>query len=179
MMWLIQNNIFLIIIMVLSACSIFVPKEHLVPKETLIREIAKKFPLRHEEGGRLLSLVFESPQLSLLPEQNRVRIQGQFSATALMLNYKGEFVLSGQLKYDSTQHALFLSEAQIDSLQPGGNLIEGTLKNLIQRKFAEFASQNPLHVFCPDELVLLGAKMEVNQIHIVSDGILIKLHVAK
>lgn len=171
-----QKLLLLLAILGMSACAAFVPKEHLIAKEKLVSALNKEFPMRHEEAGGLLSLTIDSPRLNFIAEQNRISLQGHYTANATLLEIKGDFIFSSKLDYHKEKRAIFLSDARFESFHPGGGYFGEKLKSALNRKVSEFVSNNPLYVFRPDELVLLGVKMEVNKIEVVNDGILIKLN---
>jgi hypothetical protein len=165
----------IIILLVLTSCSVFVPKEHLIPKEKLASALQKKFPIRYEDAGGLVSIVIDSPKLTLVPEQNRVSIKGHYIANATLLEIKGDFVFSSKLTFDKEKRAIFLNEARFDSFEPSGGFFEQKLRTVLNHQVSLFVSENPIYTFKPDELVVLGVKVEVEAIDVVTDGILLKL----
>ena len=176
---LFKKRLLLVFVVALAACSTLLPKQHLIDKQTLVGALQKKFPLQHEEAGGLLSLVIDSPKLTLLPEQNRVSVSGRYLVNATLKEIKGDFVFSSKLRYDAQKRALFLSEAHFDSFASGANPLENKLRSLLDRKISDFVSKNPLYAFRPDELVVLGTKMEIGAIDIVAEGILLQLQAAR
>jgi hypothetical protein len=169
-----QKILLLITVLALSACASFVPKEHVVPKEKLSSALQSKFPLRYDGGG-LLSVAIDSPQLSMLPEQNRVSVQAHYIANAAMLELRGDFVFSSRFSYDPESQAIFLNEVHVDSSLSGGNFFEANLINFLNMNLNEFVNKNPVYVFRPEELVVLGVKMDVSVIEVVNEGILLRL----
>ncbi|MFA6015482.1 MAG: DUF1439 domain-containing protein [Gallionellaceae bacterium] len=174
-----QKLFLLLTLLVLSACAALVPKEHLIPKEKLVSLLNKKFPIQLEEAGGLLSFKIDAPRLNFITEQNRISIKGHYTADATLLKIKGDFVFSSKLDYHKEKRAIFLSDARFESFHPSGGYFADKLRSALNRKVSEFVSNNPLYVFRPDQLVILGVKMEVNKIEVVNDGILIKLNSAK
>jgi len=174
-----QKILLLTIIFVLSACSSLVPKEHLIPKEKLTTTLQNKFPILHQEAGGLFNILIESPQLNLIPEQNRLSIKAHYIANATILELTGDFAFSGKLKYDAEKRDIFLSDAKFDSLQLAGGFLDEKIRNKLNVKISEFAQQTPIYTFKPDELTFLGTQLEISSIDVVNDGILLKLHPLK
>jgi hypothetical protein len=56
-----------------------------------------------------------------------------------------------------------------------GNAIPAIVRTEINRMLNVYAENNPVYQFKPDELVVLGVKVEVDDIVVVPDGILLKL----
>ena len=169
-----QKLLLLVIVLALNACAAFVPKEHVVPKEKLASALESKFPLRYDGSG-LLSVAIDSPQLKMLPEQNRVSVQAHYIANAPMLELKGDFVFSSKLSYDPESQAVFLSEVQLDPSLPSGNFFETNLIYFLNMNLKEFVNKNPVYSFRPEELVVMGVKMDVAAIEVVNEGILLRL----
>jgi len=170
-----NNCLLLFVVLLLSACSSFVPKEHLIPKAKLVSSLEKKFPMRHEGAGGLVTVVIHSPHVTLMPEQNRLSIKGLYTANATPLEIKGNFVFSSKLTYNKGKRAIFLSDARFDSFEPSGGFLEQQLRSALNQQVEEFVSDSPVYTFKPDELVILGVKVDVEAIHVVNNGILLKL----
>jgi hypothetical protein len=165
---------------ILAGCSTLIPKEYLIPKERLVEELQKHSPLHREGGTGVFSITIAARRLSLLPEQNRVGIDSEFSAKATKLGFDGQFHFTSGLRYDTEQRAVFLTEARIDSLQTkSGHELPGTVRSLINRVLSDSRMKNPVYRFRPSDLVVLGNEIEVEAIEVVPDGILLKLRIAQ
>jgi len=175
MLKLLNHSLLLLVVLLLSACSVLIPKEHLIPKEKLVSSLEKKFPMRHEGAGGLLSVVIQSTQITLLPEQNRLSIKGWYTANATLIQIRGNFVFSSKLTYNKKKRAIFLTEARFDSFEPSGGFLEQQLRSALNQQVEQFVSDSPIYTFKPDELVFMGVKVDVEAIDVVNDGILIKL----
>lgn len=70
------------LVLVLSSCAAFIPKEHLISTAQLAGTIQKPFPLHVEKGG-VLSITISQPQFVLYPGQNRFGLNGRFLAHAV------------------------------------------------------------------------------------------------
>jgi hypothetical protein len=163
------------ILLVLTSCSVFVPREHLIPKEKLANALQKKFPIHYEDVGGLVSIMIDSPRLTLVPEQNRVSIKGRYTANATLFEIKGDFVFSSKLTFNKEKQAIFLNEARFDSFDPSGGFFEQKLRSALNHQVSQFVSNNPIYTFKPDELAVMGIKVDVEAIDVTTDGILLKL----
>jgi hypothetical protein len=164
----------LIFVLVLCACAAIIPKEHLIPNDQLTSTMEKHFPLLREKG--LIKVTIDEPELKLKPNQNRLGMNGHFTAHASVLEVEGNFTLSGRLQYNPKQRAVYLQDASLDSLHlKQGISIPEMLRTEINRMLNEYAANNPVYRFKPDELVVLGVKVEVWDIEIVAEGVLLKL----
>jgi hypothetical protein len=164
----------MILVLAISACAEILPKEHLIPKEQLVGTLQKHFPIHQQKGP--FSITIDEPQLNLGSNQNRLGINGHFSARAAMLGVEGNLTISSKLKYNSAQRAIFLQEVSLDSLSlKHGNNIPEILRAEINHMMNDYAANNPVYVFKPDELKILGVELEVEDIAIVPEGIVLKL----
>jgi len=163
-------------VLALTSCAALIPKEHLIPKAQLVSTMQKQFPLHWDKGGGLLSITMDVPQLVLLPVPNRVGMNGHFQAHAALVDIEGDFTASSQLRYDPAQRGGFLQAASLDALnlRKGNNFAE-MLRPYISRILNDYAAKHPLYRFKPDELVVLGVKVEVDGIVVTADGVMLKL----
>jgi hypothetical protein len=169
------NNIIVVIfVLVISACAAIIPTEHLITKDQLTSTMQKHFPLHRERG--MFSITLDVPQLNLDTSLNRIGMAGHFSAHAAILKFEGDFTFSSQLKYDPETRAVFLNGVNLDSLNLNhGNAIPAIVRTEINRMLNEYAANNPAYRFKPDELVVLGVKVAVEDIGVVPGGVLLKL----
>jgi hypothetical protein len=176
MFFVFQRIIAVVLVLALASCAALIPKEHLIPKEQLVSTMQKQFPLHWDKGGGLLSITMDVPQLVLLPVTNRIGMNGHFLAHAALVDIEGDFTASSQLRYDPAQRAVFLQAASLDTLKfkRGNNFVE-MLRPQISRVLSDYAAKQPLYRFKPDELVVLGVKVEVEGIVVTADGVMLKL----
>lgn len=169
-------RLLLVSVLVLSACATIIPKEYLIPKDQMVGTLQKQFPLHWDKGAGLLGIAIDQPQLTLLPEQNRVRLHGRFLAHVPLLDIEGAFDCSSALHYDPTLRAVLLQGVSLDALQlkQGKNLTE-RLRSEISRIMNSYAADHPLYRFKPDELAVLGVSLDVDGIVVTPDGIVLKL----
>ena len=171
-----EKIIIVLIVLVFGACSAIVPTEYLITKDQLTNSMQKQFPLHRESG--LFSITVDAPQLNLNPGQNRFGMTGHFSAHAAIFEIEGDFAFSSQLKYVPEQRTVYLDGVSLDSLHlKHSNSAPEIVKAEVNRMLNEFATNTPLYQFKPDELVVLGVKVDVDKISVVPDGILLKLRI--
>lgn len=101
------------------------PPGHRVSVDVLQRSVAERFPLRYPVQG-LLNLDVQTPALSLLPAQNRLRAAMVVDAAGPALNrsHQGNFDMDFALRYEASDRTLRAHQLRIDrlrfpSLQPG------------------------------------------------------------
>src|SRR5690606_10690365 len=94
-----------------------------VPLEQLQQALTQRFPLRYPVPG-LLNLDLQTPRLSLLPAQNRLRadLAVQAAGPALHQVHQGRFDVDFALRYEASDrtlraHRLRLSRLRFPSLQ--------------------------------------------------------------
>jgi hypothetical protein len=163
-----------VFVLVLSACAVIIPKEHLISKDQLTKTMQKQFPLHREKG--VFSISIDEPQLNLKSGQNRLGMASHFTVHATMLEIEGDFAFSSKLHYDRDQRAVFLQGVSLDSfyLKQGKNIPE-IFRSEIGKILNEYAAKNPVYRFKTDELVMFGVKVEVVDITVVPNGILLEL----
>lgn len=169
-----------VIVCIFLGCATFIPRESFIPKGRLVEELQKHSPLHREKGSGVFSITITATRLSLIPEQNRVSIDGEFSANASKIGLEGHFQFTSGLRYDAEQRAVFLKESRIDSLQTkNGNELPEAVRSLINRMISDSRVQNPVYRFRPSELVVLGTEIEVDSIEVLPNGILLRLRAAQ
>ena len=128
-----------------------------VSKAQLQAALAPRFP-RHYPVPGLLDLDLQSPQLQLLPEQNRLSVElaVQAAGPALQRRHQGSFALEFGLRYEASDRSiratqLRLQRLQFPTLQPG----VVALLNAYAPALAEQSMQEVvLHQLQPKDLAL-------------------------
>jgi hypothetical protein len=176
MFFLFQRIIVAVFVLMLTSCAAIIPKEHLIPREQLVSTMEKQFPLNWDKGGGLLRITLDAPKPVLLPAQNRIAMNIHFLAHAALVDIEGDFTGSSQLRYDPAQRAVFLQAASLDALHlQQGNKFSDMLRPQLSRLLGDYAAKHPLYRFKPDELVVLGVKVDVAGIAVTADGVMLQL----
>lgn len=148
-----------------------------VSTEVLQRSVAQRFPLRYPVQG-LLNLDLQTPTLSLLPAQNRLRAAMVVDAAGPALNrsHRGTFDLDFALRYEASDRTLRAHQLRIDrlrfpSLQP--SVVE--LLNTYAPALAEQSLREVvLHRLQPQDLRMADAMgMQPGAITVTDSGLVI------
>jgi hypothetical protein len=173
---LLQKIMLICLVLAIGACAALVPNKYLITKERLVVAVQKRFPLHKKNSNGLYNVALGIPQITLIPELNRVQFEGELSGSAIVFGLDGHYVFSSELQYDSGRHAIFLHEARFDSLQlVKGNDYEDVMLSLINQMVKESAKNDPVYSIKPDELVVFGEKVDVTGIEVIPEGILLKI----
>ncbi len=171
-----RRILLLSVALLLGACATILPSEYVLTQERLNGKLAQKFPMSRETGQGLLrnKVTLSSPALAFSAEQNRVAFAVNFSATtAMRVNLDGLFAVSGSLRYDAEQRALYLQDVRLNTLQARQDFagVLDLLRPHLTRMLADYMNENPLHRFEPDELSYEGMELEIEAVDVVSEGI--------
>jgi hypothetical protein len=148
-----------------------------VSKEQLQAALAQRFPLHYPVPG-LMDLDLNSPQLQLLPEQNRLsaELSVQAAGPALQRSHTGSFSLEFGLRYepgDRTIRAtkLLLQHLQFPTLQPGVvALLNAYAPALAEQSMLEVV----LHTLQPKDLALADVMgLQPGSITVTASGLVI------
>lgn len=127
------------------------------------------FPQHFDALGGLFTLTAREPSLSI-PEQGQ-RLQLSFAAAASSPGngevQVGRIMMSSQLRYDSTRHALYLEQPTLDDMQPAvpGQRLDPQTRMLVNLWLAEYAGLAPLYRLQPEAVEMLGSiKVESTRI---------------
>lgn len=148
-----------------------------VSAEQLQQTVARRFPLRYAVGG-LLDLRMQTPQLSFLPESNRLGSQMVVQATgpALPRSYWGAFNLDFALRYERSDQSIRAHRLQVHSLHlsglrpPYSELLDAYGPALAEQTLGEIV----LHRLRPQDLALADAMgLEPGSITVTAQGLVI------
>ncbi|MFM2409130.1 MAG: hypothetical protein RL358_1872 [Pseudomonadota bacterium] len=161
----------------LSACAALVPNQYAVPKAKLESRLQQSFPLQREVGKGLMSVSMNAPVLNLLADKNRVELLGDFAVHSLLVDtLAGRFSVSGSLRYDRTERAVYMQDAQLDTLQMSTDASAAEmLRPFLNAMLRDYLNSTPLYHFQPDELRFAGTEIDINAIQIQADAIVFKL----
>ncbi len=139
--------------------------------------LARRFPRSYPLGG-LLDLTVETPQLRLLPEQNRLGTDMVVLAAgpALGRSYTGAFDLDFALRYEASDQSIRAWQLRVNSLR-FADLPPGTaeLLNAYANKLAEQSLREVvLHRLKPQDLALPDAMgLQPGSITVTPQGLVI------
>ncbi len=172
------QSLLLSIALLLSACTtMLLPTEYVVTQEKLETKLAQKFPISRESPHGKLKVTLDTPELGFLAEQNRLSFAFHFSASTVMRgSLDGRVALSSSLRYDADQHAIYLTDVHIDTLQARqdfAGLLE-LLRPQLTKMLSDYLKEKPLHRFEAEDLRYRGMEFQIETVDVVSNGIRIK-----
>ncbi len=155
------------------------PPGHRVSSAQLQRLLAQRFPLRYPVPG-LLNLDLQTPQLTMLPDQNRLRAGMPVVAAgpALHQAHQGRFDVDFALRYEASDrtvraHHLRLGRLHFPTLQPAAVELLNTYAPALA---AQSLSEVVLHQLQPQDLKAIDAiGMQPGAITVTKDGLVIGL----
>lgn len=167
----------ILLVLAVSACAALIPNQYAVPQAKLENRIAQAFPLHRSVGKGLFSVDMNTPQLNLLADKNRVELQGDFAAHSVLMDaVKGQFSLSGGLRFDRAEQAIYMQDAQLDSLQISTDAAAAEmLRPFLNAMLREYLNSTPLYRFSADELRFAGKQIDISAIQIQTDAVVLKL----
>jgi len=168
------NLLLLIPLIILSACATLVPKDYLVTQDKIDRAWSKSFPLQRSLGNGLFNASLETPDVTFLTAQNRIGLGANVSVSSLLAGeVKGRIGLSGSLRYDAAQRALYLQDPNLESLvvNQGSAELGKALRPALNMMLNEYLRANPLYQFKQDEMRYAGNDIDITKISVVENGI--------
>jgi hypothetical protein len=136
-------------LLVLAACA-SLPRVVEIPRAQIEAALARRFPIE-SRAGELFTAKVAQPQLTLLPDANRVRLDFQLEAVDRVVHkaVRGAMGLSFALRYEPSDASIRLAQVRIESfdvqglpepllrqLQPvGAMLAERGLEGMVLRTF--------------------------------------------
>lgn len=172
-----QKLLLLISMLALGACAALVPHEYLISHERLDAKLAKSFPVRRDLANGLFSVTVNTPELGFLTAQNRISLAANFSAYSVLSGVvQGHVVLTSSLRYDASQHALFLQDAHFDSIKiEQDDAYAQMLRPALSMMLNDYLRENPLYHFQAVELRFAQTEIDIIGIEVVENGIKLKL----
>ena len=168
------NLLLLIPLILLSACASLVPKDYLVTQDKFDRAWSNSFPLQRSLGNGLFNVSMATPEVSFLTAQNRIGLVTNFSVSSLLAGeVKGRIGLSGSLRYDAAQRALYLQDTNLESLEvaQGSAELGKALRPALNMMLNEYLRANPVYQFKQDEMRYAGNDIDITKISVVENGI--------
>ncbi|MBX3606876.1 MAG: DUF1439 domain-containing protein [Piscinibacter sp.] len=146
----------------LAACSTLVgPKVITLDEAELRRLIARHFPLEQRAFG-LLELRMGTPEVTLLPESNRLATDIEVQALERLTGrrYLGRLAMESGLRYDESAQAVRLADVRVRQLQFDGD--SEALQPLVDRLGGLLAEQvlrdAVIYRFRPEDLDKAGRR---------------------
>ncbi len=108
------------------------------------------------------------------------RLQASFDAdvanTLTQQSFKGSASISGKLRFDSTKHAILLSDPIIESLNIAGlGRANDLISSLVKQFSSELLNDLPLYTLKPEELKVAGLVFMPQNIAITAEGVKVLL----
>lgn len=148
-----------------------------VSQAQLQQAVAQRFPQRYQVAG-LVELAVKSPQLRLLPEQNRLAMAVDLNASGPTLgrSHAGTFDIEFALRYEASDQTLRAHQLQVRSLRmeglsPGATeLLQATLPGLVRDNLREVV----VHRLRPEDLALPdGMGLRPDTLTVTRDGLVV------
>lgn len=167
----------ILVLLGLAACAALIPNQYAVPKSKLVNKLQQSFPLQREVGKGLFSVRMNTPVLNLLADKNRVELVGDIAARSMLMDaVTGQFSVSGGLRYDGAEHAIYIQDAQLDALQISTDPAAAEmLRPFFNVMLREYLNNTPLYRFQTDELRFAGQEIDITEIQIQANAVLLKL----
>lgn len=169
--------------LLLASCATLLgPRNVEIPLAKLQESVENRFPFNNRYL-ELLDISVTNPRIALQPGTNRIltSMDASIAPPFLTSSWKGNFAVSGNLKFDPSRNALVLAEPRVeqfavDGLDPlyanqakkiGGLLAEHILANM------------PLYTFQPDELRYGGTSFTLSKITTKPNSLVVTFEPAK
>ena len=167
----------ILVVLGLAACAALIPNQYAVPKAKLESRLQQSFPLQRDVGKGLFSVRMNQPVLNLLADKNRVELLGDFAARSLLMDaVTGQFSVSGGLRYDSVEQAIYMQDARLDALQISTDTAAADMLHpFLNAMLREYLNNTPLYRFQSDELRFAGKTINITSIQIEAAAVIFKL----
>lgn len=171
------------IFLALLACSLLAscagligPRQLEVPLSRMQEGLERRFPINNR-AMVLLDVQLNHPQLTMLPESDRVALSLDVSVAPPFIrqSWSGSLSLSGRLAIDNTRHAVFIRDARVDQIDING------VDEERQRQFRLVANlvvdqitrEVPVYSFRPEDLRFAGVQFAPTGVMTSSRGLLV------
>lgn len=150
-----------------------------ISTQQLQQALAERFPRSYPLGG-LLDLQLQTPQLTLLPERNRLNAVLDVAASGALLQarrYTGAFDVDFGLRYEPTDrtiraHDLHVNALRLDGVQPSA---AGRLQRYGQQLADQSLREVVLHQLRDKDLALAdGMGLQPESITVTPRGLLVR-----
>jgi hypothetical protein len=169
--------------LLLAGCAGLVgPRQVEVPLYKLQESLSGRFPFNNRYLD-LLDINVSNPRISLQPNTNRIltSMDALVAPPFLRKSWKGNFTLSGALRYDPSRNAIMLADPRVE-----GFAVDG-LDPLYARQIGKVGSllaeqvlrEVPLYTFRPDELRYAGTRFIPTRINTALNGLVVTFEPAR
>ncbi|GAB4123540.1 MAG: hypothetical protein Fur0040_04920 [Sideroxydans sp.] len=158
----------------LAGCAALLPKDYLITQAQLERQLQRSFPLNRDLGRGFFRAMLTDPELGFDAERNRIAFATRFSAGTLMRSgLDGRIAVSGGLRYDAAQRAIFVQDMSVDSLQLKQDTsgVADMLRGPLTVVLNEYLKDHPLYQFEPEQLRFGGREIPIEALQVTSNGI--------
>lgn len=161
----------------LTMPSVFAQPGYTVSLDQLQKAVTQRFPLKRQAAG-LVEFSMQTPQLRLLPEQNRLGAEMVLGAVgpALRDSFAGTFDVDFALRYETSDQTIRAYQLKVNSLKMTGlapapsALLEAYAPNLAQQALLEVV----MHKLRPQDLQLADTMgLEPSTITVTDKGLAI------
>lgn len=142
-------------ILLVSCASLLGPRTINISREEMLSKLGQKFPATKRVLG-LLDVEAAAPELTLIPERNRVVAKVTMTARELMFNegYKGHVTLSFGLRYEPKDLSIRLKDPKVEQVVVDGlpAIYQRALSNMGARFVEDSLQDLTVHQFKPEDL---------------------------
>ena len=167
----------------LASCAALIgPRQLDVPTTRLQEGLDRRFPLNNKAMA-LLDVQLTHPQLTMLPDSNRVALSLDVSVAPPFIrqSWNGNVAMSGRLAIDNVRNAVYIRDAHVDTVNING------VDEEKQRQFKLIANlvadqmikEVPLYNFRPEDLRVAGVQFVPTAIMATSRGLVVNFEPAK
>jgi hypothetical protein len=167
----------------LAGCAGLIgPRQVELPQERLQSSLERKFPM-HQRVLGVFEVELSHPRLAVLAENDRVALTIDLGVSPLLVRqgWHGSMLVSGRLRVDSQQNAVYIADAHvdrfiIDNMDEGKQQQLASVANLLSDKLIRDV---PVHTFRPEELRYAGVQFVLTGIDTRPGGLVARLQPAQ
>ena len=170
----------LLALLLLASCAQWMgPRTYVIAPQDIQRRVAEKFPIERDALG-FLKVGLDHPQVTLLPQADRIATAVDFHATEGLLRHAltGTLTLSFGLAYDPTRQAVTMHDVNVDRLEMQGLAppIRDALQAWSAALLPHLLEGGVVHQFKPADLQRADALgYTVGAIDVTEQGLVVRL----
>lgn len=163
----------------LAGCSTLVgPRQVEIPLAKLQAGLDRRFPMNNRLF-ELLDLRLSHPQLTLLPESDRVaiRLEAYVAPPFMQQAFTGTLAVSGRLYVDAARGAVFMSEPRVDGFTLSGidTGRQQQLAGAANKLMGQLVRDVPVYNFRMEDLRYAGIQFVPTRLVTTRTGLLVTL----